>query len=85
MQDALNQIPSWVTPAIILLAVWGSVWKALALYKAGKLRQPVWFVVMFLVNTLGILEIFYIFVFSKMVPAAKVDAKVEPVNVEAQE
>lgn len=35
------------------------------------LRQPLWFVVMFIVNTAGILEIFYIFVFSKMVKPAK--------------
>lgn len=85
MQDVFSQMPSWVTPAIIILAVWSSVWKALALYKAGRIRQPVWFVVMFLVNTVGILEIFYIFVFSKMVPVSKNETKIKPATVEAQE
>ena len=56
--------PTTIT-LIIIAAVWSSVWKAFALYRAGKVADPVWFVVLFLVNTLGILEIFYLFVFSK--------------------
>lgn len=62
-----SAMPTWVMPTFIILGVWSIMWKGLALYRAGKLKQPLWFVVMFLVNTLGILEIFYIFVFSKMI------------------
>ena len=36
-----------------------------ALWKAGGNRDKVWFIILFLVNTVGILEIFYIFIFSK--------------------
>ncbi len=49
--------------AIIL--VWSAVWKFLALWKAGRKNSPVWFIVLALVNTVGILDILYIFVFSE--------------------
>ena len=67
----LASMPAWVMPTVLLLGAWSMVWKGLALYRAGKLKQPLWFIVMFLVNTLGVLEIFYILVFSKMVKAPK--------------
>lgn len=47
------------------LVVWGIVWKGFALYRAGKQQQPGWFVALFLINTLGILEILYLAFFSK--------------------
>ncbi len=47
------------------LVLWGLVWKGFALYKAGKQNQPGWFVALFLINTLGILEILYLAFFSK--------------------
>lgn len=50
---------------IIVLALWSAVWKAFALYRAGRVKDPVWFVVLFVLNTVGILEILYLFVFSK--------------------
>ncbi|MDO8567994.1 MAG: DUF5652 family protein [Dehalococcoidales bacterium] len=51
----------WLIPALI----WSITWKGLALWRAGRNSQPVWFIVMLVVNTLGILEILYIFIFSK--------------------
>ena len=50
---------------IVVASVWSLVWKAVALYKAGKLRHKGWFTALFFINTLGILEILYIAVFSK--------------------
>ncbi|MDD5192739.1 MAG: DUF5652 family protein [Candidatus Nanoarchaeia archaeon] len=55
--------------AIIILAVisiWSLVWKGFALWKASKKDQMVWFIVLLVVNTFGILEILYIYIFSKM-------------------
>ena len=66
MFNNVSGMPDWAVPTIIMLAIWSAVWKAFALYKAGKIRQPLWFIVLFLVNTLGVLEIFYILVFSKI-------------------
>ena len=51
---------------LVLLAVaWSIPWKGAALWKAAKQGDKIWFVVLLVVNTLAILEILYIFVFSK--------------------
>ena len=50
---------------IIVFVVWSSIWKGIALWKAARNNSLVWFIVLLLVNTLGILEIIYIFGFSK--------------------
>lgn len=52
-------------PLIILLAVWTIPWKGVALWKAARSGQKIWFLVLFLINTLAIFEILYIFIFSK--------------------
>jgi len=54
------------TTALILLSVWTLAWKGLALWKSARNKSPVWFLILLLVNTLGILEILYIFLFSRM-------------------
>ena len=51
--------------AIILFLIWSFIWKGLALWKAAKKESKGWFIVFLLVNTLGILEILYIYIFSK--------------------
>jgi len=50
-----------ITLLIIFLSIWSVVWKAIALWRAGRNNHMGWFIVMFLINTLGILEIIYIF------------------------
>jgi hypothetical protein len=52
----------WILPLII---IWTLIWKGTALWRAAKRDSVVWFVVLLIVNTLGILEILYIFVFSR--------------------
>ncbi|MDO8600899.1 MAG: DUF5652 family protein [bacterium] len=52
----------WV---IIVLALWSLPWKGYALWKAAKLHDLWWFVALLVVNTAAILDILYIFVFSK--------------------
>lgn len=48
-----------------LLVVWEGVWKAIALWRAGRNNHLVWFIFILIFNTLGILPIIYIFAFSK--------------------
>lgn len=50
---------------LILLLVWTLPWKGVALWKAARNKQIVWFVVIMLVNTLAILEILYIWFFQR--------------------
>ena len=58
-------IHPWLPFLIIPLAIWIIVWKGTALWKAARNNSVPWFVVLLCVNTLGILEIIYIFYFSK--------------------
>jgi hypothetical protein len=44
-----------------LLVLWSIVWKGLALWHSAGRKQGWWFVALLVVNTLGILEIFYLF------------------------
>lgn len=48
-----------------VLIVWTLVWKGLALWRAAKHSHKVWFIALLLINTAGILEILYIYFFSK--------------------
>jgi hypothetical protein len=62
------ELPLWVVrfwPVILLDIAWEAVWKVIALWKAGRNAHMVWFICLFIFNTLGILPIIYIFAFSK--------------------
>ena len=50
---------------IPLVLVWSIAWKGIALWKAGRNNDLAWFIILFIINTLGILEIMYIFAFSR--------------------
>ncbi len=49
----------------LLVLIWSFVWKGWALWLAARRGEKVWFIVMLLVNTFGILEIIYIFALAK--------------------
>jgi len=48
------------------MALWSIPWKALALWKAARHSEKWWFIVFILVNTIGLLEIFYLFVLPRI-------------------
>ncbi|MCX6702047.1 MAG: DUF5652 family protein [Candidatus Zambryskibacteria bacterium] len=52
----------WV---LAILLVWSLIWKGLALWKAARLSNKWWFIIFLLVNTLGLLEIIYIYFIAK--------------------
>lgn len=65
---ANTDMPAFIPVLIALLPIlmiWSIIWKGLALWKSARLGNKVWFVVLLIVNTLGILEILYLYVFSK--------------------
>jgi len=55
----------WFALLFTLLTVWTLAWKGVALWKAAKNNHTAWYVIMLIANTMGILEIVYIFFFSK--------------------
>jgi len=54
-----------VTTIIVLLLVWSIAWKGLALWKAAKRGSKPWFVLLLLVNSIGILDIVYLYLVDK--------------------
>ncbi len=64
--EYLNISPGAALTLVMILSVWTLVWKGLALWKASKKNSIPWFVIILILNTIGILEILYIFIFSKM-------------------
>ena len=50
---------------VIVLVLWVIPWKGVALWRAAQRKEKIWFIILLVVNTLGILEIIYIFGFSK--------------------
>ncbi len=59
--ETLN-LPTWT---MYLVLLWTIPWKGVALWKASKNNNRKWFIVLLILNTLAILEIVYIFYFSK--------------------
>ena len=51
--------------ALIFILLWTMPWKGMALWKAAKNGHKKWFIILLVLNTLAILEITYIFYFSK--------------------
>ena len=50
---------------LAVAAIWSIIWKGVALWKSGRNNQLVWFIILLIVNTLGILEIIYLVGFQK--------------------
>ena len=68
MLESINILNSFIlkNPLVFtLLIVWLIAWKGVALWNAARLSQKKWFIVLLIVNTLGILEIIYIFSVAK--------------------
>lgn len=51
---------------LIVVLLWIIIWKGLALWFSARRREKWWFIAMLLLNTLGILEIIYIFLVAKV-------------------
>ena len=50
---------------LALAVVWSLVWKGWALWLAARRGEKVWFLVLLILNTVGILDIIYIFAIAK--------------------
>jgi hypothetical protein len=56
-------MPTWL---LIVILAWIVVWKMIALWKSARKGHIIWFIAIAFINTIGILEILYVFVFSKL-------------------
>ncbi len=53
----IEGFPIWL---LIVILIWSLFWKGMALWKAAQLSHKNWFIIILLINTLGILDIIYI-------------------------
>lgn len=54
-----------MTTLLIVIIAWTLVWKGLALWRAARSGAKVWFIILLLVNTVGILDLLYYFYIHK--------------------
>jgi len=52
-------------PLFLLVLVWSLFWKGLALWRAAKRGDKVWYIVILVVNLLGLVEIIYLLATNK--------------------
>jgi len=60
-----NIFSGWFELFILLVILWTLPWKGFALWKSARQNQKWWFITLLVIQTAGLLEILYIFVFSK--------------------
>ncbi len=58
-------LTGWLSVLIIPVAFWSLFWMGWALWRAAKDDSKIWFIILLLVHTVGILDIIYIFLISK--------------------
>lgn len=62
--DALMSVIG-VTTLLVVLIIWSLFWKGMSMWKAAKRGSKPWFIILLLVNTVGILDIIYIYLIDK--------------------
>ena len=62
----LSSLPEWFLPVLLVLMAWTLFWKGLGMWHAARKKDVAWFVILLLVNSLGILDMIYLFGFAKI-------------------
>ena len=62
----LSNLPLWVVPLLIVLIVWELFWKSASMWHAARKKDLAWFFILLIFNTLGILDIIYLYGFEKI-------------------
>jgi hypothetical protein len=77
--NALGTMPWFhhLAPFLPFLLVWVIFWKGLSLWHSARRGQQWWFVILLVVNTVGILEIIYLFGVAKLKWSELFSKKVE--------
>ncbi|HBB01862.1 MAG: hypothetical protein A2W86_14205 [Bacteroidetes bacterium GWD2_45_23] len=58
--QSLSDLPVWLIIVIVILALFDSVMKLIALWKAARNNHLAWFICLAIFNTIGILPIVYL-------------------------
>ncbi len=71
MESFLSEKNVWV---LIIAAIWTLPWKGYALWTSAKKGHKKWFLVLIILNTFGLFDIFYVFYIAKKKPKDLLDA-----------
>jgi len=55
-----------LAPTLPFLILWEGFWKGFALWHSGRRGQSVWFVILVIVNTVGIVPTIYLFAVARL-------------------
>ena len=69
MEPFFENTVTWMLahPTVLVLGIaWNLFWKGLALWHAAKQNHSVWFIAFLVINTVGLLEIGYLFLVLKL-------------------
>ena len=58
--ESLSNLPEWLIILIVILSLFDSVLKLIALWKSARNNHLVWFICLAIFNTMGILPIVYL-------------------------
>ena len=67
-----GNIPVWL---VVLVLAWSLTWKGIALWKAARLSNKRWFIALLIINSVGILEIIYIYFVARKYSVETVEEK----------
>lgn len=63
--ESLSTLPVWLIILIVILALFDSVMKLIALWRAARNKHLVWFICLAIFNTIGILPIVYLVLYKQ--------------------
>lgn len=63
--DIAGSLPNIPPVAVFVIFLWSIILKGLALWRSSKFNQRYWFIAILILNTVGILELIYLFGFAK--------------------
>lgn len=64
----MEQLPQFFNDhawTLAFVALWTLPWKGVALWRAAHRNEKKWFIALFILNTLALLEIYYLLVWTK--------------------
>jgi hypothetical protein len=72
---SIYQEPGWSVVGLVAITIWVTIWKGIALWFAAGKKQKKWFIVLLVLNTLGLLPIIYLIWFKNSKKGSKVKIK----------
>ena len=60
-----NQWPVWLIAVTILIAIFELIMKGLGLWRSARNKHTVWYVLIFIFNTAGILPLIYLLLYKE--------------------